>query len=301
VQIRPLRLLAAALAAGLVAAGCGAAGPTGAGGRPAIVVTTNILGDVVRHLVGDGAQVEVLMPPNADPHDFQASARQVAAMREADVLVVNGGGFEAGLDDTIAAARHDGVATFTALEHVDRLGHDPHFFSDPARMATAAEALAGYPGREVPGLDAPAYRQRAATYVAGLRALDRQVASTLDRVPGDRRKLVTNHDVFGYFADRYGFRVIGAVVPSFTTGAQPSAGDLADLAATVRRAGVPAIFADTSSPAKLADALAGEAGNVQVVDLYSESLGPPGSPGATYAGMVRTNADRIAAALEGPG
>jgi zinc/manganese transport system substrate-binding protein len=301
VQIRSLRLLATVVAAGLVAVGCGAAGPTGAGGAPTIVVTTNILGDVVRHLVGDGAHVEVLMPPNADPHGFQASARQVAAMREADVLVVNGGGFEAGLDDTIAAARHDGVTTFTALDHVDRLGRDPHFFSDPAQMASVAAALAPDLGREVPGLDTAAYRQRAAGYVAALRTLDRDVAATLARVPEAPRKLVNNHDVFGYFAQRYGFEVVGAVVPSFTTGAQASAGDLAHLAATVRRAGVPAVFADTSAPAKLADALADDAGgHVEVVELYSESLGPPGSPGATYDGMMRTNAGRIAKALGAP-
>jgi zinc/manganese transport system substrate-binding protein len=300
VQIRPLRLLATVVAAGLLAAGCGAAGPTGAGGAPTIVVTTNILGDVVRHLVGDAAHVEVLMPPNADPHDFQASARQVAAMRGAEVLVVNGGGFEAGLDDTIAAARHDGVTTLTALDHVDRLDHDPHFFSDPAQMASVAAALAPELGREVPGLDTAPYRQRAAGYVAALRRLDRDVAATLAPVPAAHRKLVTNHDVFGYFARRYGFEVVGAVIPSFTTGAQASPGDLADLAATVRKAGVPAVFADTSAPAKLADALAGEVGgHVKVVELYSESLGPPGSPGATYDGMMRTNADRIAAALGG--
>jgi zinc/manganese transport system substrate-binding protein len=109
---------------------------------------------------------------------------------------------------------------------------------------------------------------------------------------------VTNHDVFAYFADRYGFEVIGAVIPSTSTQAEPSAGDLDALATTVRQAGVPAIFADTASPRRLADALAAEAGSdVTVVPLYSESLGPPGSDGATYAGMMRTNATRIADAL----
>jgi zinc/manganese transport system substrate-binding protein len=293
----PLALLAAPAVAALVAAGCGAAGPVGAGNGPAVVVTTTILGDVVAHLVGDEAAVEVLMPPNADPHDFQPSARQAAEMREADALVTNGGGFEAGLDDTIAGARDDGVATFAALDHVDRLPHDPHFFTDPARMADAAEALAGFLGREVPGLGTARFQRRAAGYVASLRALDREVAATLAAVPAARRKLVTNHDVFGYFADRYGFEVVGAVVPSFTTQAQPSPADLADLAHAVRSAGVPAVFADTSSPGRLADALAGEAGDVQVVDLYSESLGPPGSPGDSYVGMLRTDARRIAEAL----
>jgi zinc/manganese transport system substrate-binding protein len=300
-RLLPASLALAALAAA-TAAGCGIGGPVGAGKGPSVVVTTTILGDVTRHLVGDDAEVTVLMPPNADPHDFQASARQAAEMREARALVVNGGGFEAGLDDTIAGAHDDGVATFTALDHVSTRrqgGHvDPHFFTDPARMATAAEALAGFLADEVPGLDTAAFRRRAAAYVADLRALDRSTEQTLAAVPADRRKLVTNHDVFGYFASHYGFEVLGAVIPSATTQAQPSAGDLAGLAHTVRRAGVPAVFADTSSPERLADALAQEVGDeVKVVDLYSESLGPPGSPGDSYVGMVRTNARRIAAAL----
>lgn len=294
---RHLLLPAVALVAMLAAGACGGAG-SAAGNGPSIVVTTSILGDVVTNLVGDQADVEVLMPPNADPHEFAASARQAAALHEADVIVTNGGGFEAGLDDTVAAARHDGVTVFTALDTVDRLGDDPHFFSDPARMAVAARALADFLPEHVPALDTAAFRRQAAAYIADLDALDAEVEATLAPVPPERRKLVTNHDVFGYFADRYGFTVIGAVIPSITTQAQPSAGDLDRLASQVEAAGVPAIFADTSSPEDLADALADEAGGgVRVVELYSESLGKPGSDGGTYEDMMRTNAQRIAEAL----
>jgi zinc/manganese transport system substrate-binding protein len=300
------RLLAALLALAIAAvAGCSAAGQ-GGGGGPSVVVTTSVLGDVVRELVGDEASVDVVMPPNVDPHDFQASARQVAEMRTAAALVVNGGGFEAGLRDTIDGAVDDGVPTFVALDHVDTLqvgdGVDPHFFTDPSRMADAVEALAPFLATRVPALDSAAFRDRAAATVASLRALDAELVATLAPVPAPRRTLVTNHDVFGYFADRYGFRVVGAVIPSTSTQAEPSAGDLDALATTVRDAGVPAVFADTASPRRLADALAAEAGDdVQVVPLYSESLGPAGSDGATYAGMMRTNAARIAAALGGDG
>lgn len=291
-------LAAVAAAATLAAAGCGGAGSSASGSGPTIVVTTTILGDVVTHLVGDEAQVEVLMPPNADPHEFSASARQATSMREADVIVTNGGGFEAGLDDAVAAAEDDGVTVFAALDAVDRrLDDDPHFFTDPARMAEAARALADFLPGEVPALDTDAFRRQAGDYVAELEALDAEVEATLAPVPPERRKLVTNHDVFTYFADRYGFTVIGAVIPAVTTQAQPSAGELDELAATIQAAGVPAVFADTSSPDDLADALADEAGGVEVVELYSESLGEPGSPGDSYAGMMRTNAQRIAEAL----
>jgi zinc/manganese transport system substrate-binding protein len=321
----PFAVVAVALAGALLAAACGgsdgAAGGDGSG--PDVVVTTSILGDVVENLVGDAAEVEVIMPPNADPHDFQASARQAAALREADLVVVNGAGFEAGLEDAIDGAVDDGATVFAAVDHVDTLpaadepsdesgeggeggddhaddgeGVDPHFFTDPARMAAAAEALADALADNVPGLDDQAFRDRAGAYLDQLRALDAEVEATLAPVPAADRKLVTNHDVFAYFADRYGFTVVGTVIPAITTSAEPSAGELDELAATIEAEGVRAIFADTSSPEALAEALAAEVGgDVQVVELYSESLGEPGSEGGTYVDMIRTDATRVAGAL----
>jgi zinc/manganese transport system substrate-binding protein len=296
-----LPLLALALAA------CGdddgAAGASGGG--PAVVVTTNVLGDVVSDLVGDEADVEVIMPPGTAPHEFEASPQQVAAMRDADVLVTNGAGFEEGLTDAIEAAAQDGVPTFAAIDAVDTLqlegdgGTDPHFFTDPARMATAAQAIADFLVEEVPALDTPAFARQVRATVDELHALDGEVERTLSTVAPDRRTLVTNHEVFGYFADRYGFDVVGAVIPAGTTQAEPSAEQLDALAHTIEERGVPAIFVETSSPTRLADALADEVGDVDVVELFSESLGDEGSGGETYAAMMRTNATRIADALAG--
>lgn len=286
------------VAAGLaLLAGCGDADSGGAGGRPSVVVTTNIVGDVVRNLVGDAAAVEVLMPPSADPHDFAPSAQQAAAMREADVLVVNGLGFEEGLLDAIGSATDDGVAVVTATDAIEPLDDDPHLFTDPARMRDAAELIAAELVEQIPELDTDAFRRRADAYLADLEALDAEVEALLADLPTERRLLVTNHDVFGYFADRYGFEVLGVVVPGGSTLAEPSAADLADLLTTIDEQEVPAIFADTSSPARLADALAAEGTDVAVVELFSESLGEEGSGADTYVGMVRTNAERIAAAL----
>lgn len=324
--MRPHPLIAAVAAAGVLATACGddGAADAGSGGRPTIAVTTSILGDVVSEMTGDLATVDVVMPPNADPHEFQPSARDAADLREADVVVANGAGFEAGLEETIHAAEEDGTVVVEAIDHVATLdapdeapaeadehaeeeaegddhGHegvDPHFFTDPARMAAVAEALADLLPDEVPALDTAAFRDRAAAYVAELRALDAEVEATLAVVPAERRKLVTNHDVFAYFADRYGFEVVGAVIPATTTQAAASAADIDALAATITAEGVPAVFADTSSPDDLADALAGEVGDdVAVVALYSESLGEAGSGADTYAGMMRTDATRIAEAL----
>jgi zinc/manganese transport system substrate-binding protein len=281
----------------------GAAGASNRG--PNVVVTTNVLGDVVSDLVGDEADVEVMMPPGTAPHEFEASSQQVAAMRDADALVTNGAGFEEGLTDAIEAAEQDGVPTFAAIDAVDTLelpgdgGTDPHFFTDPARMATAAQAIADFLVDEVPALDTPTFTGQVQATVDDLHALDGEVERTLSVVPPDRRTLVTNHEVFGYFADRYGFDVVGAVIPAGTTQAQPSAEQLDELAHTIEERGVPAIFVETSSPTRLADALADEVGDIDVVELFSESLGDEGSGGETYAAMMRTNATLIADALAG--
>jgi zinc/manganese transport system substrate-binding protein len=319
----------------LVLPACGGDdGSAGASGddRPQVAVTTNVLGDVVGDLVGDLADVEVIMPPGSSPHDFQASPQQAAAMRGADVLITNGAGFEEGLHESIEAAEEDGVPTFAAIDAVETLqldesveeaahasegeegeddghaeeegtdheeGTDPHFFTDPARMATAAQAIADSLVDEVPALDTDAFADQVDAVVEGLQTLDRQVDELLAAVPPERRTLVTNHEVFGYFAERYGFEVVGAVIPEGTTQAEPSAAELDALATTIEERSVPAIFVETSSPARLADALASEVQgiDVEVVELFTESLGGEGSGGETYADMMRTNAERIIAAL----
>lgn len=315
--------LAATAAAGLLATAC-SGGITGGGGdgTPVVAATTTVMGDVVTNVVGDLAEVVVIMPGNADPHEFQPSARQAAALRDADLVVANGGGFEEGLEDALDSAEDDGAAVFEAVDHVallepgdgaraddhadedggdgDDHGHegaDPHVFTDPARMATVAEALADVLAEQVPALDTDAFRDRAAAYVDELRTLDAEVEGILAAVPAERRKLVTNHEVFAYFADRYDFEVVGAVIPSTTTQAAASAAQVDDLARLVAAEGVPAVFADTSSADDLAATLAAEVGDVAVVELFSESLGDEGSGADTYAGMVRTNATRIAEAL----
>jgi zinc/manganese transport system substrate-binding protein len=306
--VRIMGGLAAAATGAALIAGCAGGGPDEAK-APDVVVTTSVLGDIVQHLVGADAQVEVIMPAGTDPHDFAPSARQVQDMREAHVLVVNGLHFEHGLDDTIAAAADDGTPVLTLADHIpNRLTlsedgdavPDPHVFNDPARMAVAVEALGTELAKQVDGLDSPAFAKRVRGYVASLRALDAEVEQTLAVVSPGRRVLVTNHEALGYFADRYGFEVLGTVIPSLSTLGEASAGQLASLATKVRDARVPAIFADTSSPTRLADALAQEVGHdVQVVELYVESLGPRGSGADTYLGMLRTNAKRIADALDG--
>lgn len=298
---RTARAVAVALVVTAVAvttSGCTAAGSA----RPLVAVTTNILGDVVTEVVGDDVDVMVLMPPGGDPHSFEVSAQQAARLRSADLVVENGLGLEEGVAHHVRAAADDGVAVFTAGDAIDALewttdddsGPDPHFWTDPARMVDVVEALDDE--LDAVGIDAP----DTAAYTDRLEALDDDMAAAFDTIPADRRALVTNHHVFGYLADRYGFRVVGAVIPSGTTLASPSAADLRDLADAIEHAGVPTIFADASQPARLAEVLADEVDvQVSIRSLATESLTEDGAA-STYLGMMRSNTDSIVDGLTAP-
>ncbi|MHC9295493.1 zinc ABC transporter substrate-binding protein AztC [Mycobacterium sp. LTG2003] len=272
-----------------------------AGGRPEITVTTTILGDVVRQIVGAEADVKVVMKPNADPHSSSLSAADAAQLNSSDLIVYNGLGLEESMQRHVDAAAENGVPTLAVGEHVEPLqfsesehsGPDPHFWTDPQRMVLAVDTIADRV-TELSGIDGAAITANAARYRDELTALSDSMTEQFAAIPAERRKLVTNHHVLGYLADRFGFTVIGAVIPSGTTLASPSASDLESLAGAIRTAGVPAIFVDSSQPDRLARVLAEQAGmQVNVVSLYSESLSEPGSPADTYLGMMRANTETI--------
>jgi len=164
-------------------------------------------------------------------------------------------------------------------------------------MAVAADGIVEFLVANVDTIDASLLRSDAASYLAVLESLDDEVETILDAVPECCRVLVTNHQVFAYFADRYGFEVAGTVVPTGSSSDGVSGRRLAELAELLEREGVSVVFADSSSSAELADTLADEVGGVAVVDLFSESLGEENSGGATYVDMVRTNAQLIADSL----
>ncbi|TFV59993.1 zinc ABC transporter substrate-binding protein [Mycobacterium sp. PS03-16] len=280
----------------------------GGGAHPGeIVVTTNILGDVVRNVVGDAAAVRVLMQPNADPHSFGVSAQDAAAMSSAGLIVYNGLGLEENITRNVEGAAGQGVSTLAVGDHIDPIQYseggsagmpDPHFWTDPQRMLTAVDVIEETVLREVDGVDGDAVARNAENYRAQLRELDASMAEGFESIAPQRRKLVTNHHVLGYLAQRFGFTVIGAVVPSGTTLAAPSPSDLESLVGAIESAAVSAIFVDSSQPEKLARVLAEQADiRVQIVPLYSESLSPPGTPGATYLDMMRANTDAIVTGL----
>jgi len=277
---------------------------TPADDRPLIVVTTNILGDVVEQVVGDEAEVMTLMRPDSDPHSFEISAQEAARILSADLLVSNGLGLEEGLQQHLDAAAEAGVSLLEAgsvievLEYAESGMPDPHFWTDPGRMVEVVEAVTRSVVEHVPGVDATVIERNAAGYTDELVGLEASMTAAFDEITPDLRQLVTNHHVFGYLADRFGFTIVGAVIPGGSTLAAPSASDLRDLVGAINDTGVTTIFAESSQPDRLVQVLAQEADvDVTVTELYTESLSAPGQPADSYLTMMRTNTERITTGL----
>jgi zinc/manganese transport system substrate-binding protein len=292
--------IVAILTMALAFAGCESAPADGQ--LPLLIASTSIVGDLVSEVAGTEAQVEVLIPIGADPHDFAPSARQAASLREADLVVTSGLGLEAGLADALAAAVDEGVPTLELGPALDPrpLGGvgsgtlDPHWWLDPIRAARGAGLIA----ERLAEISAGDWASRAAELAAELEVVDSEMRTSLAVVPPEHRTLITSHDAFGYFAERYDFEIIGVLIPGGATQAAPDPRAIAALAAVIRDEGVPAIFGETTLSTNVADALAAEVGSeIQVVILYTGSLGEPGSGADTYRGLLLTNVERIVAAL----
>ncbi|MFB7702652.1 zinc ABC transporter substrate-binding protein AztC [Streptomyces niveus] len=305
-MIRPLPLLLSLLC--VLALGSGAVGCTAGGqDRPTVVVTTNILGDITRNVVGEEAEVTVLMGPGADPHSFGISAPQAASVEQADLVVYNGLGLEENVLRHVEAAKEAGVPTLAVGDAVDPIAYtsgesadepDPHFWTDPERVHRAVGIIADQVAEHVKGVDRKAVEKNASGYGGEITELTSWMRTAFDEIPEGSRQLVTNHHVFGYLAERFGFRIVGAVIPSGTTLASPSASDLRSLADAVEKAGVTAVFADSSQPDRLAQVLRSESRiDVDVVPLFSESLTEKGKGAATYLEMMRANTRSIATGL----
>lgn len=271
-----------------------------------ILVTTSVLGDIIEEAFGEGAEVAVLMPRGADPHEFEPSARQVAAVTEAELVIGFGLGLESGLDDALSNANRIiwiGPAVNPLLldgdqEHSDEEedhGLDPHVWLDVSRMVTAVDAVA----ERLSELDAATdWAALAAGYRSELIALDEWVLDQVSSIPPQDRVLVTGHDAFGYFADRYGFEVLATILPGATTMLEPSASGFAELIAVLEGAETRAIFTDRGESQALAEQLASELGSgVEVVPLFTGTLDDPGTEAGTYLGLMRSNTEDIVEAL----
>lgn len=286
-----IRRAAGALLAVLAVAGCGDMERAATGGRPTVVATTTQAADLVRNVGGDRVDVQQLLAPNADPHDYEVRPHDVRALAGAGVVVRSGADVDDWLADAIdASGTHAPVLTLIdGVAQIRRAGRvDPHWWQDPRNAERAAGEIRDALAAADPA-HAAAYRTAAAAYTRRIAALDAAVARCMDRVPAAERRLVTTHDALGYYARRYRIEVIGAVIPSLSTQGQASAGQIAALIRTIRRAGVSAVFAESSVNPKVERAIAAEAGARVGRPLWADSLGPRGSDGATYLRSIAAN------------
>lgn len=307
---RSRRLAGAGAAAALllaVATGCGGGGAGGSAALGAVATTTQ-LGDIAGNVGGDRVDLHQILQPSTDPHDYEPRPDDVVATAGAAVVLTSGDDLDAWMGDVVSQSGGDpavvdvGATLPVALpgeaDAAEASGSDPHWWHDPRNVEAAVATIRdAFTAADPEG--AAAYSANAAAYLAKVRALDDGVRACFAAVPAERRKLVTDHDAFNYFAARYGITVVGAVIPSQTTQAQPSAGDVADLSALIRAEGVAAVFPESSLSPKLAEAIARETGASARYSLYGDTLGPAGSPGATYLGMERANADAMVRGFTG--
>jgi ABC-type Zn uptake system ZnuABC Zn-binding protein ZnuA len=290
------RLSPLLLFVGVLAAGCGSGG--GGGDAPVTAVaTTTQVANFTRQVGGARVSVDGILRPNSDPHEYEPRPSDAAAIANADVVFRSGGDLDEWLDEVVDSAGGD-AAQVTLIDSVKRIGDDPHWWQDPRNAILAVAAIRDALIDADPAGRA-GYQRRAAAYTARLRRLDADVGRCIDRIPSNKRKLVTTHDALGYFADRYGIDVVGAVIPSLSSQAQPSAKDVDELVDQIKREQVEAIFPEAALSKKLEQAISRESGAEVGGQLWADTLGPPGSSGATYVDAIEANATALAEGMSG--
>ena len=309
-------LLASLLAGALAAAGCGDEEQTQTGALR-VMATSTFLADIAQNVAGDRFTVQSLAPRDTDLHAFEPTPRDVATVSGSDLLILNGGGLEETLEDTLRTAAAD--TTFVEAsggitprkpqpgEPLHERHHeggedradeaDPHFWLDPTLVKTYVENIRDAFIAADPEGEAE-YTTNAAAYTAQLDELDTWIRDEVATIPEEDRLLVMNHVSHGYFADRYGFRIVGAVIPSVATGESPTAKQLAGLTETIRTEGVRAVFVDLGENPRLADQIAAETGIVVVDDLRPHSLSEPNGEASTYIDMMKHDTQQIVSALK---
>ena len=300
-------MVAAVFAAALItasAAGCQTTASNG--GKKTVVVTYSVLGSVVKDLIGDKATVIVSMPNGLDPHEWEPSAKDIEQINKADFVIENGLGLEGGMEKTLQTAKDRGVKFFTASDHIvvrhvgpgegiptgdpdQAIGAaDPHLWMDPVTMKAVVDALAGALQSDL-GIDVAS---QARSLDQRLDSVNAEVAAEVATVPQADRKLVTGHESMGYFAQRYGFKLVGVIIPSLSSQAEVSAADLAALKTIIQENQVRAVFTELGTPSAVSKAI-GDETNVKVVEITTHSLPPDGSYFTFMKDLAKVIADGL--------
>jgi zinc/manganese transport system substrate-binding protein/manganese/iron transport system substrate-binding protein len=270
-----------------------------------VVATTTQIRSMAEAVLGDRGTVSSILTPGADAHEFEPKPSTVQTIAESDLVFKNGIGLDDWVDKLIANAGGErplitvtlGIPLRAGEEKAEQGLSDPHVWLNAGNAITMTAnirdaLIQADPTNEV------TYRANAEAYTGKLRDLDKYIKDQIATIPPENRKMVTNHDAFGYYIDAYGLTFVGSIIPSMSTGAQPSAQDVAGLISKLKAEKVKAIFLESSINPSLARQIGSDAG-VKVIDnLYGDSLGAPGTPGATYEGMMRYDTDTIVSALK---
>lgn len=273
--------------------------------EPTVLASTTFLADIARNIAGERLVVQSLLPVGADPHSYQPTPKDLVKINESKLLVINGLEYEHFLESLLENAggersiitASDGLEPHTMEdeENAGQMASDPHMWLDPTRVVTYVENIrAGLTQYDPEGADM--YQANADEYTEKLTNLDTWIKEQVAQIPLERRLLVTNHEALGYFSEHYGFTVVGTVLPSVSSDASASAGQLADLVDGIKASGASAIFLDASENANLAQQIADETEIIVVTDLHLESL-TEGPPAATYIDMMQHNVMQIVIAL----
>jgi ABC-type Zn uptake system ZnuABC Zn-binding protein ZnuA len=271
-----------------------------------VMAVETFLCDITQNITGDRVKVESLIPAGLDPHAFEPTPQDVTRIASSQVLIVNGAGLEEWLQKVLNNAGGKRLVIEASAGLTNRVhrqgegfivGNDPHFWLDPNNVIKYVENIRdGLIQADPEGK--LTYTGNADVYIAKLRELDAWIQEQVKQVSPERRLLVTNHESFGYFADRYGFKIIGTIVPSISTGASPSAQQLAHLIDQIKATKVTAIFLETGSNPQLANQVARETGVKVVTELYSHSITPLDGKAPTYIDMMKYNTLTIVSALK---
>jgi ABC-type Zn uptake system ZnuABC Zn-binding protein ZnuA len=282
------------------------------GGLPKVLAVENFMADIAQNVAGDRVKVDSLIPIGVDPHAFEPVPQDVVKIADSGLLIVNGAGLEESwLQKTLNNAGGNRLVVEAATGLASRTPRpgelvtpgaqgaatDPHFWLDPTQVITYTENIRdGLIQVDPAGKDV--YTRNADNYITQLKTLDQWVADQVSQIPAGRRLLVTNHESLGYYADRYGFTIVGAIIPSTSPEASSSAQQIARLIDQIKATQAPAIFLEAGSNPQLADQIAQETGVKVVTDLYTHFLTGPGGSAPTYIDMIKYNTRIIAAALK---
>lgn len=300
IKSRPITLLLTCLAlAACQATPQSPAQESTPGEELSVLAAETFLADIAQNVAGERVAVESILPLDLDPHTYEPTPQDLVKITNSQLLIVNGAGFEFWMDELIENSGGEQLvieASEGLAESSERPG-DPHFWLDPVSVITYVENIRDGLSTVDPAGE-PVYRRNAAAYIDELKMLDVWIMDDVKQLPKERRILVTNHESFGYYADRYGFEIIGTIIPSASTGSSPSAQQLVQLVDEIRRTNAPAIFLESGSNPQLAEQVARETDVKVIGDLYTHSISPPDGAAPSYLDMMMYNTRTIVEALK---